>query len=402
MKRFLIPALVLMITTGCAAPPVITFSPTGGPVLSTDSLTITTNATASIYYTSDGTTFPVAGDGTLYSEPIIFGDLGLGDSTVRAIAQRGGRAASRLAEASFNISEPISQRAEETIVYTFGETETDSIELIMRYVPPKTFYTGFGLVTSTVSTGYYMSETELFSQLMVVVLAWAGGGSCIPETGENCYTFRAGRQGSIEAGNANSSPQHPTTLISWHDAVVFANAITEFYNARNESAPDLEPAYVIGTDIIRTAPFTASDLAEVPGATGFRLPTRSEWELAARYIDDNNNDGDITDPGEYYPGNYASGARDADFPSEVAWYSANSAGRTHEVKSKTPNALGLYDMSGNVREWSITLVNNTEAVHLGGSWNDDPDDLEVARSGRAIPTTMNTMTGFRLMTRVVE
>ncbi len=39
--------------------------------------------------------------------------------------------------------------------------------------------------------------------------------------------------------------------------------------------------------------------------------TSDEWELAARYIDDANDDGDIEDANEYYPGNYASGADDA-------------------------------------------------------------------------------------------
>ena len=48
-------------------------------------------------------------------------------------------------------------------------------------------------------------------------------------------------------------------------------------------------------------------------------------------------------------GNYAySGSDDID---SVAWYYKNSGGRTHEVMTKAPNALGLYDMTGNVAEW---------------------------------------------------
>ena len=48
-------------------------------------------------------------------------------------------------------------------------------------------------------------------------------------------------------------------------------------------------------------------------------------------------------------GNYAySGSDDID---SVAWYDKNSDGRTHEVMTKAPNSLGLYDMSGNVSEW---------------------------------------------------
>lgn len=67
----------------------------------------------------------------------------------------------------------------------------------------------------------------------------------------------------------------------------------------------------------------------------FRMPTEAEWEFAAR----GGANGYQT---QYAGGNYID---------EVAWYIGNSDGKTHPVKSKLPNELGLYNMSGNV--WEI-------------------------------------------------
>ena len=67
----------------------------------------------------------------------------------------------------------------------------------------------------------------------------------------------------------------------------------------------------------------------------FRLPTEAEWEYAAR--------GGKQGNGYSFAG--------SDNMAKVGWFSENSDGRTHPVKGKLPNELGLYDMSGNVMEW---------------------------------------------------
>ena len=74
---------------------------------------------------------------------------------------------------------------------------------------------------------------------------------------------------------------------------------------------------------------------QLPDGKKFRLPTEAEWEYAAR-------------GGNQSKGYQYSGSNTLD---NVAWYYDNSRSKTHPVKQKQPNELGIYDMSGNVYEW---------------------------------------------------
>ncbi len=76
---------------------------------------------------------------------------------------------------------------------------------------------------------------------------------------------------------------------------------------------------------------------------GGRLPTEAEWEVAAR-------GGAVAQLAGIYTDSWA-GTNDVNQLVNYAWYSVNAGNTTHIVGTKLPNEIGLYDMSGNVREW---------------------------------------------------
>ncbi|GBU21698.1 hypothetical protein R80B4_01598 [Fibrobacteres bacterium R8-0-B4] len=129
----------------------------------------------------------------------------------------------------------------------------------------------------------------------------------------------------------------------------------------------------------------------------FRLPTEAEWEYAAR--------GGGKSGGYKYSGGNTLG--------NVAWYSDNSGRTTHPVGAKSPNELGIYDMSGNVFEWvsdrygkySSTAQTNptgptsgSTRVHRGGGWRSVAGICRVSiRRGNYPDISFTGDVGFRLV-----
>ena len=131
----------------------------------------------------------------------------------------------------------------------------------------------------------------------------------------------------------------------------------------------------------------------------FRLPTEAEWEYAAR--------GGATTIQTMY-----AGCDNADID-KYLWHKGNSGNSSHEVASRRPNSLGLYDMSGNISEWCNDWYFNsysgygissnptgpnhgTTKVYRGGSWYDSGRFCRVSKRFSMNPSFRNKLVGLRL------
>jgi len=292
------------------------------------------------------------------------------------------------------------------------------IEFNLIYVPAESFFTGTDdSGSSSVALSFWISETEVTYELWYAVRTWAESGSG-SATGEGDYSFaNDGKEGSY--GSAGAAPtaasQEPVVNVNWRDAMIWCNALTEWFNA--QAGTSLACVYYSDsgyTTPIRTSTnsttitYTTNGSQDAPyvnpDADGFRLPANMEWDLAARFIEDANDDGDIKDSGEYYPGNYASGAAasisNQSATENVAWFGQNSGNKTHAAKGKAADALGLFDMSGNVWEmcfdWHPSYI-GTYRVHRGASFLSDISNLDLGRlSGREPYYQYTGDFGFRI------
>ncbi len=175
----------------------------------------------------------------------------------------------------------------------------------------------------------------------------------------------------------------PVENISWFDAVLYANGLSE--------SEGLTPCYRIrglGNARVVTCDFRAN---------GYRLPTEAEWEIAAK-------------GGQLF--NYSG----SDDPEEISWYKDNSAGRTRKPALKQANDFGIYDMTGNVAEWCwdwfdanytktlSTFVNPTgpdtgthKSIRGGSILNGDGRNLNIIYRDKGEPGRGYPFVGFRLV-----
>ena len=194
--------------------------------------------------------------------------------------------------------------------------------------------------------------------------------------------------------------RRPVESVSWWDALEYCNKLSEKYN--------LEPVYDLSKKdegILKINQLGGEteypNIADFRKTEGFRLPTELEWEWFAR-------GGEVAIQDETFNYKY-SGSENID---EVAWYLKNSGSQTHDVGTKKPNQLGLYDCCGNVLEWCYDTSSSgyiSEEISYiydasqdrrrlrGGSWSDDTIFCTVVNHNYYGSTSRFNSCGFRLV-----
>ncbi len=238
----------------------------------------------------------------------------------------------------------------------------------------------------TVSVSAFYLQTTLVTKAQ-----WDGG-----------YTYALANGYSFDNPGAGKEANHPVQSVSWSDVVKWCNARSQ--------QDGLAPCYTVGGDTYKTG-----QSAPVCDFTknGFRLPTESEWEKAAR--------GGLS--GKRFPSGDTITHAQANYYSDSTYAYDTSPTRgyhptyndgvfpyTSPVTAFAPNGYGLYDMAGNVWQWCWdwygtypggTAVDPTGAssgsnrVLRGVSWYDDAYFTRVAYRYDLIPDYGNHDLGFR-------
>jgi formylglycine-generating enzyme required for sulfatase activity len=210
-------------------------------------------------------------------------------------------------------------------------------------------------------------------------------------------TFQMGA--TSEQGSDADDNEKPVHSVTLSDFYIGKYEVTQAQwkavmgsNPSNFTGDDNRPVEQVSWDKIQEF---ILKLNQLTGKT-YRLPTEAEWEYAAR-------------GGKQSQGYEYAGSNTID---EVAWYNGNSGSKTHPVGQKQPNELGLYDMSGNVREWcqdrygdysSSAQTNPTGPtrgsgrVLRGGSWYFNAGFCRVADRVNGNPSSRLFNSGFRLV-----
>ena len=221
--------------------------------------------------------------------------------------------------------------------------------------------------------------------------------------GLKIYDYRGKRVHRWDDPYYASGDLYPVVNVNWYDCVAYAN-----WKSRNEG---LKPSYSYnGETVCMKWPAAWNKESTKPitidcdfSANGYRLPTETEWEYAAK-------GGHKQQPqGWLWSG--------SETETEVAWSFASldevATGRARPVATKRTNTVGLYDMSGNVWEYCWDwyggdLFNQRDnyrgpssgeyKVIRGGAWNSHESLTFVFFSGDKAPWMQDEETGFRLVT----
>lgn len=206
--------------------------------------------------------------------------------------------------------------------------------------------------------------------------------------------------------------KRPVEKITWLNAIEYCNKLSEkcglkpVYDLKIKTSKVIDSKtyyeYLLKINQI-DGKKVHPNLANFEKTEGFRLPTEVEWEWFSKGGEIAIQDGTFSDY-DYLESNIIK---------DIAWYVTNSENQTHDVGTKKPNQLGLYDCIGNVWEFCYDdieeqketfLVSSTENSGLkmdrkivrGGSWRNNERLLEIGRFEYAINSIYNHI-GFRIV-----
>jgi sulfatase modifying factor 1 len=343
-------------TVNTVATPVIT--PDSGTYTSVQTVTIScATAAATILYTLDGTD-PIS-TSPVYTTPFTVNS----NKTIKAMAIKDGLNDSEIASKTYVVYN--------NLVNVEGGT----------FIMGRTVGTGYDdeLPTHAVTlSSYYIGKYEVTQAEWFAVM------------GTNPSTF-------------TGDNSKPVEMVSFYSVLKYCNlrsmmeGLTPAYEISNSTDPANWGAVPTANDATWNAVICSMT------ANGYRLPTEAEWEFAAR--------GRANNPDYLYSG--------SDTINLVSWYDVNSAATTHPVGQKTANAIGTYDMSGNVQEWvwdwygmysNSTVTNPTgpasnvdnRRVIRGGSWEQTATASRVVFRNWGTPEkgmdrVFNSRLGFRVV-----
>lgn len=220
------------------------------------------------------------------------------------------------------------------------------------------------------------------------------------EIAEEEYVLNSNPSKNTEQNLATDEIQknRPVENISWYDAVYYCNALSNKTGKKCAYKIEIE-------EIDRTGNITSAQVELDITSNGYRLPTEAEWEFAAR--------GGGLEASTDWSYNY-SGSNKID---SVCWDIINSSRKSHQVGLKSPNRLGLYDMSGNVAEWCHDFyhyisptkeTNPTGTLHgdfkvfRGGSFASSSEDCTVSKRDYTEPYSTFKDIGFRVVRTVIN
>ena len=223
---------------------------------------------------------------------------------------------------------------------------------------------------------WYM-DIEYPAHLVKLTYAFLVGRTEVTLDDYSTYCLATGKSG-------RGSGTTPVTQVSWWDAIGYCN-----WRSEQEG---FAKAYDNRGNLLDARGVKTSDISQVEG---YRLPTEAEWEYAAR-------GGHLSQGNKRFAG--------SDSLDAVGWYSGNSGNHAHPVGGKSPNELGVFDMSGNVWEWCLTKwrddynsppdedpEGDISRVVRGGSYASTAWYVRCAIRSRDSPDFRNWFYGFRVV-----